>query len=320
MTGPDYYVPTSSDSYSDEMSATSSPYQTPWNPVITAPTKISPALNSIPEKVLPMAKPSSSSPASACWDWLLYPPEIYSHLYIPSSSFLQPQVQEDEWNLLTSLPTWLLALLYPSMKNSICPMDDENESDQEISSLRNHDEKKLPSVSSTLPLSSSEKPLHDQINRSSTPDTDDGYQSASDASRSDYSQQSSLHYDHSRKDVPSTLTPKRISYAAAVKPLVPMMNQKIYSAPTTPINKMKNSSSCLSNNDSSMSIPNGQKSKFIAPRFERMHHAKQYSSSTTTTTTAKKDSSPLISNNRGLSRSNNNPNQRHYLINTSRRR
>ena len=69
-----------------------------------------------------------------------------------------------------------------------------------------------------------------QQNRSSTPDTDDGYQSASDASRSDYSQQSSLHYDHhnSKDDitinVPSSLMPKRISYAAAVKPIITLTN------------------------------------------------------------------------------------------------
>ena len=336
VTGSDYYVTTSNDSRSDEMTTASTPYQTPWNPVITAPTRPSlSTLNPLPPKHLPMTKSSSSSsPPSACWDWLLYPPEIYSHLYIPSSSFIQAESKDDDLNLLTSLPTWLLALLYPSIKTD-CSMDDENESDQEISSLPTHDEalismhieKKLPSsASSTLPLLSSDKLPHDQTNRSSTPDTDDGYQSASDASRSDYSQQSSLPFD-----AHAPLTPKRISYAAAVKPLAPVVNNRINSAPTTPIVKTKNHSS---------TDINGQKSKFIAPRFERMHHAKQHSSSTTTTTTTttttnKKDSSSssssLISNNRATPRSNNNNNnnnnhhhlhhnQRNHLINASRRR
>ena len=135
---------TSTDSYSDEMSSSSSsiPYQNPnthWNPVIAAPIKASMSQNpltTITSSSLPSSSSSSSS-SSACWDWLLYPPEIYRHLYIPSSSFIQQQQkqQDDDFDLLASLPTWLLALLYPSMKQ-IHIMDDENDSDQEISSLK----------------------------------------------------------------------------------------------------------------------------------------------------------------------------------------
>jgi len=339
-------VTTSTGSYADEMSSSSLSYQTSnthWNPVIAAPTKSSVVINSIHQNDIHTIKPSSSSSSSssssACWDWLLYPPEIYSHLYIPSSSFIQQQQQDDDFDLLARLPTWLLALLYPSMKQ-IHSRDDENDNDQEISSLNNnHDEpllsmnidKKINHVSSNLSLSS-EKPLNIQKplqNRSSTPDTDDGYQSASDASRSDYSQQSSLHYDHhnSKDDitinVPSSLMPKRISYAAAAKPMATPINNnnnKISPSPI-PIIKMKNNSSLLTTND--MLNNNGQKSKFIAPRFERMHHAKQYSpSSTTMTTTTNRDSSSSSSSltNRTQIRSNNHHNQRNHINNSSRRR
>jgi hypothetical protein len=335
-------VTTSTGSYADEMSSSSS-YQTSnthWNPVIAAPTKTSIVTNTIHQNDIPTIKPSSSS--SACWDWLLYPPEIYSHLYIPSSSFIQQQQQEDDLDLLVNLPTWLLALLYPSMKQ-IHSTDDENDSDQEISSLNNHNhdepllsmniDKKITHVSSNLSLSS-ENNLNGsktQENRSSTPDTDDGYQSASDASRSDYSQQSSsLHYDHhnSKDDitinVPSSLMPKRISYAAAVKPMAAAINNnnnnnKISPSPISII-KMKMNSSLLTTND--MLNNNGQKSKFIAPRFERMHHAKQYSSSTTTTIHKDLSSSSSTLTNRTQIRSNNNNNhnQRNHIINSSRRR
>jgi hypothetical protein len=337
-------------SYTDEMSSASLSYQTSnthWNPVIAAPIKPSIVTNSIHQKDLHTIKPSSSSSSSsssACWDWLLYPPEIYSHLYIPSSSFIHQQLQQDDdLDLLASLPTWLFALLYPSMKQ-IHSSNDENDHDQEISSLNNNNnnrdepllsmniDKKITHVSSNLPLSS-ENSLNGQQNRSTTPDTDDGYQSASDASRSDYSQQSSIHYDHHnskddiRINVPSSLMPKRISYAAAVKPVTVLTNNnnKINSSPTQ-INKTKNNnnSSSLTTNEmlNNNNNNNGQKSKFIAPRFERMHHAKQYSSSTTTN----KDSSSSSLTNRAPIRTNNNNNhnhnhnQRNHIINSSRRR
>ncbi|CAF1184597.1 unnamed protein product [Adineta steineri] len=362
-TGTDYYVTTSTGSYSDEMSSSSLPYHSPnthWNPVIAAPTKTFIMTNSTNQNhitnVTPSSSPtsSSSSPSSpssssssACWDWLLYPPEIYSHLYIPSSSFIQQQPQDEDFDLLASLPTWLLALLYPSMKQ-IYTTDDENDSDQEISSLNNnYDEpllsinvdKKINHVSSNLSLSSENTVSGQKLqqNRSSTPDTDDGYQSASDASRSDYSQQSSLHYDHhnSKDDitinVPSSLMPRRISYAAAVKPITtPIITNNKTSPLTTPIIKTKNnssSSSSLITND--LLNNNGQKLKFIAPRFERMHHAKQYpSTTTTTTTTIHRDSSSSSSStsltNRTQIRSNNNNNnhnnQRNYVLNSTRRR
>ena len=70
--------------------------------------------------------------------------------------------------------------------------------------------------------------------------------------------------DASNMNTTSTNSGRRISYAAAaVKPLSNSSKTKNFS------------------NES-------QKNKFIAPRFERMHHAKQYSSSSTTTS---KDSS-----------------------------
>ena len=169
MTGTDYYVTTSTGSYTDEMSSIV---------IILIKLQIHIGIlllllrrkrlcNKIPMTTItssPSSSSSSSSSSSACWDWLLYPPEIYCHLYIPSSSFIQQQQkqQDDDFDLLASLPTWLLALLYPSMKQ-IHSSDDENDNDQEISSLnKNHDEpllsmnidKKINHVSSNLSLSS----------------------------------------------------------------------------------------------------------------------------------------------------------------------
>ena len=164
-----------------------------------------------------------------------------------------------------------------------------------------------------------------QQNRSSTPDTDDGYQSASDASRSDYSQQSSIPYDHhnSKDDItinehslPTPLMPRRISYAAAVKPIITSTN-KISSLPT-PIGKPKqiiNNTLLPTTGTNDMLNSNGQKLKFIAPRFERMHHAKQYSSSSSSITTK---NSSTNSSSRAQIRSTNN-NQRNHIVNPTRR-
>lgn len=348
-TGADYYVTTATGSYSYDMSS-SLPYQTStthWNPVISAPIKTSIVTpnhhhqNDI-QTIQPSSSASSPPSSTACWDWLLYPPEIYSYLYIPSSSFIQSQHSQDDYlDLSASLPTWLLALLYPSMKQFHLN-NDENESDQEISSLNSptmkipdeplvsmNIEKKSAHVSSNLSLSSElsvNNGQKSQQNRSSTPDTDDGYQSASDASRSDYSQQSSLPYDrrlhhHSRDDLTinmlPSLMPKRISYAAAAKPIVASTNpiNKISPSPT-PIIRTKNNSSLISSNEilNNNNNLNGQKSKFIAPRFERMHHAKQYSSTTMTIT----NDCSLSSTNRTQIRSNHN--QRQHVVHSSRRR
>ncbi|CAF4966531.1 unnamed protein product, partial [Rotaria socialis] len=73
-----------------------------------------------------------------------------------------------------------------------------------LSSLSNSINEKRNNISSNRSLSSDNKSSSNlNINkqnlkndRSSTPDTDDGYQSASDASRSDYSQQSSRRDEH----------------------------------------------------------------------------------------------------------------------------
>lgn len=262
------------------------------NPIITAPTRLSTMATTT---ILPPSPTNLSS--STAWDWLIYSPDFDSHLYrpAPSSIFIQSSMKysddnDDELDLLASLPTWLLALLSHSSQT----MGDENETDQEIHSLhQNHhryerDEPclSIQPVSSHRPLSSD--PLHSQQtskeqHRSSTPDTDDGYQSASDASRSDYSQQSS--------SSTNSQIPTKISYAAAVKPLP--LNSSFFQSNR----KSSIPSPLLTMNDSNTNISN-QKLKFIAPRFERMHHAKQYSSSavssttTMTTTTTKSRSNP----------------------------
>ncbi len=344
----------SNSSYGDEMSSyqTTPIRKTYCNPVIAAPNKnmtiITPSVTVI----------SSSSSPSACWDWLLFSPQYYSEFYTPSSTYVhhqQQKVNEEEnddidLNFLTSLPTCLLALLYLTPK-LIRTSDDENDSDQEINSLHRTDEpllssisinkidKKNNNISSNLSLSSNNNNNKSnsnidgqkiQTNRSSTPDTDDGYQSASDASRSDYSQQSSIPSDHhnSKDDItinehslPTPLMPRRISYAAAVKPIITSTN-KICSLPT-PIGKPKqtiNNKLSTINGTNDMLNSNGQKLKFIAPRFERMHHAKQYSSSSssTTTTTTIKNSSTTSSNRTQIRSFNNN--QRNHVVNPTRRR
>ncbi len=337
---------TSASAYGDEMSS----YQTIptrkayWNPVIVAPTK-NMTINTPP---LPVTPSSSSSSPSACWDWLLFSPQYYSEFYTPSSTFIHHHQQkiEDEndddknFNFLASLPTCLLALLYLTPK-LIRSSDDENDSHQEIKSLHRTDEpllssslsinntdKKINNISSNLSLSSDNNNSNLNIdgqkstqNRSSTPDTDDGYQSASDASRSDYSQQSSIPYDHhnSKDDItmnehslPTPLMPRRISYAAAVKPITT-------SALPTPISKPKqiiNNTLLPTTGINDMLNSNGQKLKFTAPRFERMHHAKQYSSSSSSITTK---NSSTNSSSRVQIRSTNN-NQRNHIVNPTRRR
>jgi hypothetical protein len=347
VTTSDCYVTSSASAYGDEMSS----YQTTptrkayWNPAIVAPTK-NMTISSPP---LPVAasSSSSSSPPSACWDWLLFSPQYYSEFYTPSSTFghhYQQKIEEENdddknLNFLASLPTCLLTLLYLTPK-LIRTSDDENGSDQEINSLHrtdeallssssmNHIDKKMNNISSNSSLSSNNNKNPNlnidgqQIkqNRSSTPDTDDGYQSASDASRSDYSQQSSIPYDHhnSKDDItinehslPTPLMPRRISYAAAVKPIT-------ISTLSTPIGKPKqiinNTLSTTAGNPNDMLNSNGQKLKFIAPRFERMHHAKQYSSSSTTT----KNPSTSSSNRTQIHSTNNN--QRNPIFNPVRRR
>ena len=320
----DYYVITSNSSYGDEMSSYQTmPIEKPyWSPVITAPNKnFTTARPALPVS----SSPSSSS--SARWDWLLFPPQYYSEFYTPPSTFVHYQkIDEEEtdgldWNLLASLPTCLLALLYLT-PNLTQTSDDENENDQELSSLHRFNahssssttttniEKKQLKISSDTSHSFPNSNNNGQINRSSTPDTDDGYQSASDASRSDYSHQSSIPSNlcHSNDDItihensmPTPLMPRRISYAAALKPTAPP------SFPSAAIGKTKQAmnhsfSSNIVSND--LSNSNGQKMKFIAPRFERMHHAKQNTSS-----------------NRTQIRTNNNNNhQRNHTVNPTRRR
>ncbi|CAF0740038.1 unnamed protein product [Adineta steineri] len=342
VTTPNYYVTTSLNQYGDEMSS----YQTTptsksyWNPVIVAPTKnMSINTPSVPIISSPSSSSSSSPPTiTACWDWLLFSPQYYSEFYIPSSTFIhhQQKIEEkddddDNNNLnrsfLTTLPTCLLALLYLTPK-LIHTSDDESHTTNE--SL-------LPS----LPMNNIDD---DQINlnRSSTPDTDDGYQSASDASRSDYSQQSSILYDHhnSRDNIrinehslpiPLPLMPRRISYAAAaVKPI----STKTTTKTTTTSNKLASLSTVidkpkqiinntLSNIMSTNDIlnTNGQKLKFIAPRFERMHHAKQHS--TLSSSSSSSSSSSTLSNRtqiRSTNNYNNNNNNRNHIINSTRRR
>ncbi|CAF1065199.1 unnamed protein product [Rotaria sp. Silwood1] len=329
----DCYVTTSNNSYGDEMPSF---HPTPtrnayWNPVIAAPPTKNMTIMTSPSPII-----SSSSSATTCWDWLLFSPEYYSEFYTPLTTCVQ-KIEEDkdndiDCNFQASLPTCLLELLYITPK-LINTSDDENDSDQEISSLHRNDESLLlkNTISSNLSLSSdnnnnSNLNINNQNskeNRSSTPDTDDGYQSASDVSRSDYSQQSSIHDDHknSKDDItitkhslPTPLMPRRITYAAAVKPIITIANK--ISSPPILTNKSKQiSNNILSTttgiNTNDMLNTKGQKSKFIAPRFERMHHAKQHTSSS-------------ISSNRTQIRSNNNNinnnNQRNHIVNSTRRR
>lgn len=322
-----------------------------WNPTIAAPRRSSPIVDHKPEDQLMTIPRSSASPSAACWDWLLYSPELDSHLHTPSSSFVQSIKQhEDDLDLLVSLPSWLLVLLSPS-NSRIRSTDDENESDQEMTSLHryyrdepllspmhvDHGSSQLTSSSESLRTdpSSSQLALYSHMqeekNRSSTPDTDDGYQSASDASRSDYAQQLSLPYEPlmTRKDqtrfngptgLSSSSMAQRISYAAAVKPITSLPSTAAKSNSLVPGSgvKGKQPMPLLSNSGDSSSNANGQKLKFIAPRFERMHHAKQYSSpSTTATPITGKDSSS--STHRSQSRANNYV-QRHPMIQSTRRR
>jgi hypothetical protein len=375
---PDCYVnPTTTDGayYVDEMSTVSLPIQTTTNtycnPVIAAPAKAS-----IVIKTTNVPATSTSSSSSACWDWRLYSPQFYSHFYTPSSTYV---VQnhchvDDDFDSPPSLPTWLLALLYPSPK-IIRSSDDENDTDQEIHSLNTNDDEpsspigidnKISHGSSNF-LSTDSNPNHNnhlnvrcsstsvnvdwqqaqQQHRSSTPDTDDGYQSATDASRSDYSQQSSsstssLHYDHrttSKEDMtihsgqpsvpsshlqppptPTPLMPGRISYAAAAKPMATTSstNKVTASSPlsktpslTAVVGKTKPTTTTTSTSPTGTtndSLNGSQKPKFIAPRFERMHHAKQYS-----TTASIKDMSTARMGTRST-------NQRTNSVNSARRR
>jgi hypothetical protein len=151
VTTSDYYVTPSNSSYGDEMSSyqTTPIRKTYCNPIIAAPNKnmtiITPSVPVIS---------SSSSSASACWDWLLFSPQYYSEFYTPSSTYVHHQQQkvneeendDNDLNFLTSLPTCLLALLYLTPK-LIRTSDDENDSDQEINSLHRTDEPLLSSIS-----------------------------------------------------------------------------------------------------------------------------------------------------------------------------
>lgn len=332
--------------YGDEMPSfhatpTRNPY---WDPVIAAPKlSIGAKVKTITTSSAPVISSSSPSSSSHCWDWLLFSPEYYSELHTPLLSHTYSQQQklqekddndDSNINVLASLPACLLALfcLTPKLVHT---SDDENDNDQEISSLHiknesllsslSNNNEKLSNISSNSLLSSDNKNrrnfnIHKQNSkedRSSTPDTDDGYQSASDLSRSDYSQQSSKHDErqNSKDDIniikhslPAPLMPRRITYAAAAKPNTSSTNktssQMMFSKPKQIFN---NTQSTVTND---MLNSKGQKSKFIAPRFERMHHAKQHTSS-------------AISSNRTSVRSNNNNNnntQRNHTVNSSRRR
>ena len=353
----DYAENTSSKSYCNEMSRfhTQLIQNAHWNPVIAAPTKIPVATKNM-TTITPSSPPitSSSMPSSSCWNWILFSPEYYSEYYSPSSSSciqhqqkIEGQKDDDSnLNLLAGLPTCLLALLYlkPKLMHS---SDEENDSDQEISSIHLADESLLSlssgnyiaehitNTSSSSSLSSDcnndsnfkiDKQKSKQ-NRSSTPDTDDGYQSASDASRSDYSQQSLIPDDrHDGKDditimkhsSPTSFSPRCLTYAAAVKPITPLADKK--SSSVTPIAKPKQT---INDTLLKMSITGtndvlhtkGQRLKFIAPRFERMHHAKYSSSSSTTT----RKSVLFNSSNRTQVRSTTN-NQRNDSFYSTRRR
>ena len=298
-----YYTPTSNGFPANEMSSyqptlqTANAYQSP-----------------LPKKTA-MTRPTASS--AARWDWLLFPPDSYPECYTPSPTFVAspPPSELSDTDLVACLPTCLLALLCltPSL---IPPSNEENEGDPEIRSLG------VPT----------ETDPSTKVNRSSTPDTDDGYQSASDASRSDYSHASSSsslsipvdqlisQHDATNNEHRSLTSAHstRLSYAAATKPtlLAPTNTNKLSSAMNKGKQTNKNPLSTIVDINESLTT-SGQKLKFTAPRFERMHHAKQHSSATTMSTTAMKSS--LISpTNRTSTRSNNN--QRSHVVHSTRRR
>lgn len=199
-----------------------------------------------------MTNIGKSSSTVARWDWLLFSPDYYSDCYTPSpssSSTPSNTTRIDEWtfsHLLVSLPTWLLTLL------TLIP---QNDFDEELPHS--------PSSITDLPVAEKETTTSSQ--RSSTPDTDDGYQSASD-------------YSHSLSSQPcvesSSTHPTRLSYAAAT--VNTHSNRSLIGGKTKQI--LKNSLATINDgNENGPSTNNNPKVKFIAPRFERMHHAKQSS-------------------------------------------
>ena len=310
-----YCVPTSTGFYANEMPLNQPKLQT--DKVYQSPV---PSKTLLKKNSMALAKVSSV----ARWNWLLFSPEAYPECYTPSATFVAspPLSEESDSDLLASLPTCLLALLCLT-PNLIPPATEENEADPEIHSLR------LPVESLTVDPSPAESESSTKVNRSSTPDTDDGYQSASDASRSDYSHpssSSSIPVDHLISQYHSTnnehrlLSPAhstRLSYAAAVKPTLfaPANSNKLSSAMNKGKQMSKNPLSTIIDINENLTT-NGQKLKFTAPRFERMHHAKQYSSSTTVT--AMNSSSTISPSNRTSTRSNNN--QRSHAVHSTRRR
>ena len=289
-----------------------------WNPVIAAPTKTSIVTKNMTTITpsMPIASSLMSS-SSSCWNWILFSPEYYSEYYSPSSFCTQHQQkiegQKDDdsnLNLLASLPTWLLTLLY--LEPKLIRASDENDSDQEISSIHvakesllslssvNYIAEHVTNNSSSASLSldcnnGSNLEINNkksEQNRSPTPDTDDGYQSASDASRSDYSQKSLIAENRhdSKDDITiikhsslTSFTPRCLTYAAAVKPITSLADK---ASLVTPIAKPKQTSNdtllktSITGTNEVLHIK-GQRLKFIAPRFERMHYTKYPWSSTT---------------------------------------
>lgn len=150
--------------------------------------------------VEPKARKENVSP---CWNWTIFDPVYNVCLFRPESSSVGSMKNLDEESELTvNLPNWLIVLL-------------ENCDSSKISTL-------------------------EKENRSSTPETDDGYQSSSDVSRSEIRK-------HSNK--------VQVPFCSSVHP-----------------RRFSNEPNVGSNN---------QKSKFIAPRFERISNSKQYSTNFT---------------------------------------
>lgn len=219
-------------------------------------------------------KPVNPPTSIARWDWLLFSPDYYSDCYTPSaSSSVNSTTVIDEWtfsHLLTSLPTWLLTLL------TLIPTSSSDLNENEVEDLPHSSSiEYASSLLSSSPSSIGEKDT--KSNRSSTPDTDDGYQSASD-------------YSHSLSSQPfvdSTLIhPQRLSYAAAT--VKPQSNLSTTNSKGKQI--INNSLSTISDGNENGSNNGNPKLKFIAPRFERMHHAKQSSSTSTSASSMKNGS------------------------------
>lgn len=258
---------------------------------------------------------NSSSMLTSRWDWLIFNPSYHSEIDNPSSIVVTSPILDENLNEREIFENYLPSFLVRSLsfrRTSVSNSDDENENDVEIRSLEMSNV-----VRRNNSLNTADRPDETMIKskRSSTPDTDDGYQSASDASRSDYSNPSSsnvvdLTINQSEESSSSTTT--RLTYAAAAKPTSVAVLSNQTSRGQTSNNKGQKSSNFIENNEQ-FSANNNAKLKFIAPRFERIHNAKQ----TENSNGSNKKSTNSMSSNKNSNRNSNS--RTHPSVSTRRR-